>query len=212
MIPRAKHLRAFILGATMSVGLVVGTLAPHSALAQAGLGTLSGVVTDSTHAVVPGATVTLINKGTGFERSVVTSGNGTYRFFALEVTGGYSLKVAAAGFKTAEEKNISTSVGTVITVDIPLTIGAAVDTVEVTASQNVEQVQTETAAISELIDSEIWQSSPLEDRTQNAFVTLTAAAQQLTAPAPEPATSWLTAWTTTIRVRAAPAPWAAAAQ
>jgi len=176
MIPRAKHLRAFILGATMSVGLVVGTLAPHSALAQAGLGTLSGVVTDSTHAVVPGATVTLINKGTGFERSVVTSGNGTYRFFALEVTGGYSLKVAAAGFKTAEEKNISTSVGTVITVDIPLTIGAAVDTVEVTASQNVEQVQTETAAISELIDSEIWQSSPLEDRTQNAFVTLTAGA------------------------------------
>jgi hypothetical protein len=176
MIPRAKYLRALILGTTMSVGLVVGTLAPHSAVAQAGLGTLSGEVTDSTHAVVPGATVTLINKGTGFERSVVTSGNGTYRFFALEVTGGYTLRATATGFKTAELKGISTSVGTIITVDIPLTIGAAVDTVEVTASQNVEQVQTETAAISELIDSEIWQSSPLEDRTQNAFVTLTAGA------------------------------------
>jgi hypothetical protein len=176
MIPRAKHLRALILGATMSIGLVVGTLAPHSVLAQAGLGTLSGTVTDSTHAVVPGATVTLINKGTGFERSVVTSGNGTYRFFALEVTGGYSLKVAAAGFKTAELKGISTSVGTIITVDVPLTIGSAVDTVEVTATQNVEQVQTETSSLSELIDSEIWQSSPLEDRTQNSFVNLTAGA------------------------------------
>jgi len=169
-------LRALILGAMMSAGLAVVTLAPPNALAQAGLGTLSGTVTDATHAVVHGATVTLINKGTGFERTEVTSSTGAYRFYALEVGGGYVLKVTAPGFKTAELKGISTSVGTIITVDVTLQVGAAVDTVEVTASQNVEQVQTETAALSELIDSEIWQSSPLEERTQNTFVLLTAGA------------------------------------
>jgi hypothetical protein len=176
MTPRTQHLRALILGAMMSAGLAIVTLAPPNALAQAGLGTLSGTVTDPTHAVVHGATVTLINKGTGFERTEVTSSTGAYRFYALEVGGGYTLKVTAPGFKTAELKGISTSVGTIITVDVTLQVGAAVDTVEVTASQNVEQVQTETAALSELIDSEIWQSSPLEERTQNTFVLLTAGA------------------------------------
>jgi hypothetical protein len=176
MIRRNKYFRALTLGALMSAGLVVATLTPPAALAQAGLGSLSGVVTDTTHAVVAGATVTLINNGIGFKQTVVSNGAGAFRFFALQVGGGYALKVSAPGFKTAEIKGISTSVGTTLTQDVSLQVGAAVDTVEVTASQNVEQVQTETAAISELIDSQIWQSSPLEDRTQNAFVELTAGA------------------------------------
>lgn len=145
-----------MLGAMMSAGLTIVSLTPHAAVAQAGLGTLSGTVTDATHSVVRGATVTLTNTGTGFSHTELTNSTGAYRFYALEVTGGYVLKVSAPGFKTAELKGISTSVGTIITLDISLQVGAAMDTVEVTASQNVEQVQTETAAISELIDSEIW--------------------------------------------------------
>jgi hypothetical protein len=146
------------------------------AYAQAGLGSFSGTVTDVSHAVVTGATVTLTNSSIGFQRSTVTNNTGAFRFFALQVSGGYSLKVTAPGFKTAEIKGLSTSVGTVLTVDVSLQIGEAVDTVVVTSSQNVEQVQTETSAISQLIDSEVWQSSPLENRTQNSFVLLTAGA------------------------------------
>ena len=167
--------------AVLAIGLVamagfVANLTAPVAYSQAGLGSLSGTVTDPTHAVVRGATVTLINKGTGFERKEVTNSTGAFRFFALEVGSGYELKVSAQGFKTFELKGLSTSVGTVLTQDITLQVGAAVDTVEVVSTQNVEQVQTETAAISTLIDSEIWQSSPLEVRSQNAFVLLTAGA------------------------------------
>ena len=157
------------------IGLVANLTSP-AAYAQAGLGSLSGTVTDPTHAVVPGASVTLSNSGTGYKQSAVTNSTGAFRFFALEVTGGYTLKVSAPGFKTIEIKNLSTSVGTTLTQDVTLPVGAISDTVEVISSQNVEQVQTETAAISQLIDSEIWQSSPLETRSQNTFILLTAGA------------------------------------
>ncbi|HTW82429.1 MAG TPA: TonB-dependent receptor [Terracidiphilus sp.] len=156
--------------------LVLFLTAVSFSKAQAGLGSLAGTVTDSTHAVVAGATVTLSNDATGFVATQITANTGSFRFFALEITGGYELKVSAKGFKTVDIQNLSTSVGTVLTQDVTLPVGATVDTVEVTSSENVEQVQTETAAISELIDSQIWQSSPLEERTQNAFVNLTAGA------------------------------------
>ena len=163
------------LGLLTTAGFVANLTAPV-ARAQAGLGSLAGTVTDPTHAVIPGATVTLFNNGTGFKQSAVTNSTGSFRFFALEVTGGYVLKVTAQGFKTSEIKNLSTSVGTTLTIDVALQVGATADTVTVISSQNVEQVQTETAAISQLIDAEIWQSSPLEQRTQNTFVLLTAGA------------------------------------
>jgi hypothetical protein len=176
MIFRSKQFLALLLGAVMSAGLLTVTLAPPVAMAQAGLGSLAGTVIDVSRAVVPGATVTLINSGTGFKQSVVTNNTGAYRFFALEVAGGYELRVTAKGFKTAEIKNLSTSVGTILTQDVTLQIGTASETIEVISDQNVEQVQTETAAISQLVDSTVWQNSPLEVRSQNTFVLLTAGA------------------------------------
>jgi hypothetical protein len=171
-----KTLRALVVGFALSLGFTLTVLTPHAALAQAGLGTFTGVVTDSTHAVVSGATVTLTNKGTGFERSVVTGRDGSYRFNALTVTSGYTIRATAPGFKATEVKNLSTSVGTILTADVTLQVGAAVDTVEVSSSSNVEQVQTETSSVSQLIDSTVWKSSPLEERTQNTFVEMVAGA------------------------------------
>ena len=176
MIPTQKHFGALLLGLTLTLGLTTSIVAPVPAVAQAGLGSLAGTVTDTSNAVVDGATVTLRNEGLNFERSAQTSSTGLYRFFALPVGAGYTIRVTAPGYKTAELKGISTSVGTTLSADVILQVGSTVDTVEVTATQNVEQVQTETAAISQLIDSEIWQSSPLENRSQNAFVNLTAGA------------------------------------
>ena len=163
------------LGLLAAAGSFLNLAAPLAS-AQAGLGGLNGLVTDPTGAIVGGAQVTLTNPGTGYRETTVSTGAGEYRFTALEVTSGYVLRVSAAGFKTAEIKGISTSVGVVLAVNVKLQLGDAVQTVEVTSSENVEQVQTDTAAISELIDSQVWENSPLEDRTQNAFVNLTAGA------------------------------------
>jgi len=176
MYPKPRLLKKLIRGVLFCAGLAITSSILPSARAQAGLGALAGTITDTTNAVVSNATVTLINKGTGFERTTTTSVTGAYRFFALDVGGGYLLRVSAPGFKTVELQDIATSVGTILTMDVTIEVGQASETVEVSASANVEQVQTETAAISQLVDSEIWQSSPLENRTQNAFVNLTAGA------------------------------------
>src|SRR5262245_4377316 len=68
-----------------------------SALAQTSRGTVSGIVSDPTGAVVPGATVTLTNDQTGVSRTTNTNGEGVYRFDAVDL-GSYSLKIAATGF------------------------------------------------------------------------------------------------------------------
>lgn len=158
----------------VTIFTVVCLLFPNAANAQAGFGSLAGVVTDSSSAVVPNAKVTLTSAD-GVVRTAVTNGSGQYAFTALPVGGGYSLAVAAPGFAPAKVLGLSTSVGTTITQDVTLVPGGGNQTVIVSAA-NVVQVQTDTSSVSELIDNTIWKDSPLEDRTQNAFVYLTPGA------------------------------------
>jgi hypothetical protein len=153
---------------------IISIVTPRLSYAQAGFGALAGVISDSTKAVVPGARVTLTSSD-GIVRAATTNSSGQYLFTALPVMGGYSLLVEAPGFAPAKVIRLSTSVGTTLNQDVTLQAGAGNQTVIVTAA-NVEQVQTDTSSVSQLIDNTIWKDSPLEDRTQNAFVYLTAGA------------------------------------
>ena len=74
-------------------------LLPAALAAQAVTGTILGVITDSTGAVMPGATVTLTNTGTGLVRAVTTDANGEYTAPSLP-TGKYTVKAELSGFKT----------------------------------------------------------------------------------------------------------------
>src|ERR1700730_17261238 len=65
--------------------------------AQVG-GSLSGTIMDSTGGVIPGATVTLLNAGSGAERNTVTDARGRYAFPNVTV-GRYDLPVTLEGFK-----------------------------------------------------------------------------------------------------------------
>src|ERR1700732_5034797 len=75
-------------------------------LAQAGSaqsiisGEITGTVTDSTHAVVPNATVTLTSTESGFSATTTTSSSGTFRFPLLR-PGNYTLTVTANSFRTS---------------------------------------------------------------------------------------------------------------
>ena len=64
-----------------------------------GSGELTGLVTDSTGAVVSGVEVKLSNSGTGEVRTTVTTPAGIYSFPSLPIVGSYTLEVAAKGFK-----------------------------------------------------------------------------------------------------------------
>jgi hypothetical protein len=161
---------------TFFAALLLVTLAcTLNAFGQAGVGELTGVVTDSSRSIVPNAGVKLTNAATGQTREAKTTSTGDYRFTALPIVGTYTLTVTAPGFETYVATNLVLTVGTVTSQDVALSVGSAQQTVTVTGAAE-EQVQTDTAAVSQLIDASIWKNSPLETRSQNDFINLVAGA------------------------------------
>src|SRR6266849_5127231 len=144
------------------------------AFAQGGNGELTGLVTDSTGAVVSGVEVKLTNSATGDVRTTVTTPAGIYSFPALPIVGSYTLEVASKGFKSTKVQNIIVSVGTITTRDVKLEVGATTEQVTVEASQQI--VETEDSALSTLVDRRVWQNMPIENRSTNDFVNLVAGA------------------------------------
>src|SRR2546425_8918663 len=103
---------------TISLTLVLVSLALPS-FAQRITASIRGTVTDSTGAVVPGATVTVKNENTGFSRSTVTNGAGSYSFAELP-TGTYTVEVSLTGFKSATRTGILLNVADVLAEDVQL--------------------------------------------------------------------------------------------
>jgi hypothetical protein len=161
-----------LLGLFAVLSLAMGLA---QAQVQAGLGAFAGVVTDSTKAAIPGAKVVLTNAGTGVHRETVTNSAGEFSFTALNVVGGYAITITRDGFQTAHLSNLNDSVGTVTTENVILAVGSEATTVEVQGAA-IEQVQTDTASVSQLVDNTIFTQSPLEIRNQNTFVGLVAGA------------------------------------
>src|SRR5258706_16105222 len=108
-------------------------LCASAMFAQRDLATLVGTVTDPSGGVVPNAKVTIIETGTGQVYTLVTSANGEFVRPALKPSV-YSVNVAVAGFRTAEQKDILLTAGERTGVSFQLTVGDVGRTVEVSAS------------------------------------------------------------------------------
>jgi hypothetical protein len=143
--------------------------------AQGGTGELTGLVTDASGAVVPNATAVLTNSATGDKRTEMTSAAGIYHFTALQIVGKYALHITAKGFRGYEIADIIISVGTVTTANAKLEVGAAGETVTVEAGAQL--VQTTESSLSEVVNNRVWQSMPLETRSQNEFIALLPGAE-----------------------------------
>jgi hypothetical protein len=117
----------------VSVGLLLALLAGTPPLfAQATTGTIQGTVRDNQDAVVPGATVTVRNVQTNATRTLVTEGNGTYRFLNMPV-GNYEMVVDLPGFSTYTRSGITLSLNQSAVVDVQIQPAAIAETVEVRA-------------------------------------------------------------------------------
>jgi hypothetical protein len=118
------------------------TLSSSPAGAQAlSAGTIEGTVVDPNNAVVPNANVTIANPVTGYNRTVTTSSDGTFRFDNVPPNN-YQISVAASGFDTATQ-NLTVRTSVPIQIKIPLTIGGASATVtvnDINASDVLENV------------------------------------------------------------------------
>ena len=120
--------------ARLILALIVASLVVMlpSAYAQVSA-TINGTVVDGTGAIIPGATVTVTNEATGQNRDTVSNGDGYFAFPAL-LTGTYSLRIEAKGFKTFEQRGIPLSAGDVRKIpNLILAIGQSTETVTVEA-------------------------------------------------------------------------------
>lgn len=109
---------------------------------------VTGSVTDPTGAVIPGATVTLINNATGDTKNTTTNSAGLYNFPGLN-HGTYTLKVQAQGFKQFQKTGIVVDVAATVPENAVLEIGGNNQTVTVEA--DALHLQTETNEVSNLI-------------------------------------------------------------
>jgi hypothetical protein len=150
-----------VVGAGLALAIVL-----FAAPAQAqNTGSLRGTVTDTTGAVLPGATVTLTNEATRFARNSVSDTRGAF-FFAAVDPGNYTLAAELSGFKTQTIKGIRVNPNDTRGVEVTLAVGAQTETVTVTAEKAI--IRTETGAREGVITSEqidnlsIISRSPLE--------------------------------------------------
>lgn len=102
------------------------------AQSQAINGQIEGVVSDSTGAAIPSATVTVRNIETGAERTVTTDGGGVYRVPLLPL-GSYRVTVEAPNFKRLVREGVTLTTGQIATVNAALEAGAVSETVTITS-------------------------------------------------------------------------------
>lgn len=137
---------------------------------RAQTGSISGVVSDSSGAVVQGAEVALRNLGTSETHTVNTGASGAYTVTNLPV-GDYELTVKQTNFKTFRAPKITLTVAQALTVNAELQAGAASEEVTVRAD-SVAPVELESSQISNLVDQRQMQSLPLITRNPYQLVLL----------------------------------------
>jgi hypothetical protein len=117
--------------------LVLGLAAPS--LAQRTTATVRGTVIDQSRGVIPGATVTAKNEGTGLVRATVTNEEGIYVIPDLPV-GLYRVDAELSGFKTASQTGITLRVADEYVVDFTLMPGELTEVVTVEATSTPVKV------------------------------------------------------------------------
>jgi hypothetical protein len=142
-----------------------------AALAQAGRGGISGLISDPSGAAVGSAKVTVLNHSTGVSESTVSTAAGLYSFVSL-TPGSYEVTASSAGFESVAHDNVTVSVDQVSTVNIALRVGSVSEVV--TVSQSTDLVDTDNSTVGQLIDAQTIDRVPLFSRDVFQLVQLSA--------------------------------------
>ncbi len=128
------------------------------ALAQSDRGVITGTVTDSSSAAVPGAKVAVRNVATNVGSSTETTSSGDFTIPALPV-GTYELRVEKQGFKTSVRSEVIVNAGATVAVNAMLEVGAVSESVQVAAT--LELLQTSTAKVTTAVSNKMVDELPL---------------------------------------------------
>jgi carboxypeptidase family protein len=162
-LPRLP-LRALVHAAVIAALAVAG-------MAQITTTGIRGIVRDPSGAVIPNATIKLVDNSTGIERATVSSSDGGFLFPNLQF-GAYKLTATAAGFQITVVAAITVESGRTTDVSVELKVGAATETVQVAAI--AEQLNTTTAEVGGTINNKLVQNLPYAGRDSLNFAVLIA--------------------------------------
>jgi hypothetical protein len=140
-----------------------------TASAQQETATITGIVTDASGAVVPGAAVTVTNVGTGIAVRAETNDQGAYTVPSLR-PGEYTITVEAAGFTRTLRSGIALQVAQVARIDVGLAAGQIAETIEV--SGGAPLLETQTSSRGSVIDQRKIVELPLNGRDYNQLALL----------------------------------------
>lgn len=130
------------------------------AMAQfAGKGSILGLVSDSSGAVIPDATVTVTNTATGVVVRRKTSSNGYYNIAPLDA-GVYSVEVASQGFNTSKQENVQVNATQQVGLNVTLKAGAQQETVVVTSAP--PQLDSASASLDTTVENKEYTELPLQ--------------------------------------------------
>jgi hypothetical protein len=132
-------------------------------------GSISGVVTDPTGAVIPGVIVVAVNTQTGVRQTVVTDDKGFYSFPALPI-GPYDINVEQSGFRRFHQTGLDIDADSALRVDVSLAVGAT--TQELTVSSTAVHVETMSTQMGEVIGNSRITAVPLNGRSYTDLLAL----------------------------------------
>ena len=144
-----------------------------AAVAQSNSAVISGLVVDPAGRAIPGADIEVVNDATGIRYPGTTNSEGIYEVPNLP-PGPYRLQVAKQGFKTLIKPDIVLRTQDALAINVTLPIGATIETI--TVQSGSYSINTESAAVSTVIDQQFVQHLPLNGRSFNTLLQLTPGA------------------------------------
>lgn len=156
---RGKFMALRVLAFLFGVLLIPGSVFGQSAQ-------ITGRVVDATGAVVVGAKVAVANTETGIERALSTNNDGYYTAPSL-TRGSYKVTVSQTGFKSAVRSGLTLDEGGILKIDFALEIGQV--TQEIQVSSAAPLLETETAQLSTVVQSQRIADMPTSGRNPLQF-------------------------------------------
>jgi hypothetical protein len=169
-------MKRLVLVVTSAVLLALSHAAP--AYAQVPTGQISGRVTDTSGAVLPGVDVTVTQTSTGQVRSAVTNESGQYVLPSLPL-GPYRLEAALQGFRTFAQEGITLQVNANLVIDPQLSLGQLNETITVTARPSDVAVETRSMSVATVVERAEILELPLPARNVTNLIMSAGAAVQV---------------------------------
>ncbi|MDZ4798706.1 MAG: TonB-dependent receptor [Bryobacteraceae bacterium] len=149
--------------------VLLAILATVAVTAQIGTSTITGRVTDSSGAVVPGVAVTVLARSTNVTTNAVTNDEGIYRALSLQ-PGEYTVSFEASGFKKAVVEHVELRTGDTLAVDAAMQVGQMTDFIRVESQAPL--LETETSSTRTVMSGNVLYELPLYQRYINSTLAL----------------------------------------